>query len=79
MFIEHYDLEVFTPPCKPGSERYTAKAHLETDITPNSDPSEFYVAWRTLQSCSASINVEEGWPHYRLSSQRNRCQQSSGS
>ena len=34
MFIEHYDLEVFTPPCKPGSERYTAKAYLETDITP---------------------------------------------
>lgn len=34
MLIEHYELEVFTPPCEPGAERYAAKAHLNTDISP---------------------------------------------
>ena len=33
MLIEHYDLEVFTPPCEPGAERYTAVARLMTDIS----------------------------------------------
>jgi hypothetical protein len=28
MRIENYDLEVFTPPCDPGAERFAAKAHL---------------------------------------------------
>ena len=32
--IEHYDLEVFTPPCDPGAERYSAIARLVTDISP---------------------------------------------
>lgn len=32
MLIEHYDLEVFTPPCEPGAERFSAIAHLTTDI-----------------------------------------------
>ena len=32
--IEQYNLEVFTPPCDPGAERYAAKAHLATEITP---------------------------------------------
>ena len=32
--IEQYNLEVFTPPCDPGAERYAAKAYLVTDITP---------------------------------------------
>ena len=31
--IEKYDLEVFTPPCDPGSERYAARARLFVDIT----------------------------------------------
>lgn len=30
--IEHYDLEVFTPPCEPGAERFSAIAHLKVDI-----------------------------------------------
>jgi ArsR family metal-binding transcriptional regulator len=34
MLIDHYELEVFTPPCEPGAERYAAKAHLTTDISP---------------------------------------------
>ncbi len=33
MFIEKYDVEVFTPPCDPGAERYAAKALLNTDIS----------------------------------------------
>lgn len=33
MLIEHYDVEVFTPPCDPGAERYSAKALLLTDIS----------------------------------------------
>jgi len=34
MLIEHYDLEVFTPPCEPGAERFSAIARLVTDISP---------------------------------------------
>lgn len=32
MRIDDYALEVFTPPCKPGAERYSAVAHLSNDI-----------------------------------------------
>jgi len=31
--IENYDLEVFTPPCEPGAERFSAVARLATDIS----------------------------------------------
>jgi ArsR family metal-binding transcriptional regulator len=31
--IEEFDLEVFTPPCEPGAERFAAKAHLKVDIS----------------------------------------------
>lgn len=34
MLIESYDLEVFTPPCEPGAERFSARARLATDISP---------------------------------------------
>ena len=33
MLIEHYDLEVFTPPCEPGAERHSAIARLTVDIS----------------------------------------------
>jgi ArsR family metal-binding transcriptional regulator len=33
MLVENYELEVFTPPCDPGAERFAAKAHLTTDIS----------------------------------------------
>ncbi len=33
MLIENYDLEVFTPPCDPGAERYAARARLIVDIS----------------------------------------------
>lgn len=33
MLIEKYDLKVFTPPCEPGAERYSAKAMLALDIS----------------------------------------------
>jgi ArsR family metal-binding transcriptional regulator len=33
MLIEKYDVEVFTPPCEPGAERYAAKARLTADIS----------------------------------------------
>jgi len=33
MLIENYDLEVFTPPCEPGAERYAARARLLVDIS----------------------------------------------
>jgi ArsR family metal-binding transcriptional regulator len=33
MLIEKYDVEVFTPPCEPGAERYAAKARLTVDIS----------------------------------------------
>ena len=33
MLIEKYDLEIFTPPCDPGTERFAAKAHLNLDIS----------------------------------------------
>ena len=32
MLIERYDLEVFTPPCSPGDERFSAIAHTSVDI-----------------------------------------------
>lgn len=32
MLIDKYDLEVFTPPCEPGAERFSAVAHLSVDI-----------------------------------------------
>jgi ArsR family metal-binding transcriptional regulator len=33
MLIETYDLEVFTPPCEPGAERYAARARMTVDIS----------------------------------------------
>lgn len=33
MLIEKHDVEVFTPPCEPGAERYAAKARLTADIS----------------------------------------------
>ena len=33
MLIEQYNLEVFTPPCEPGAERYAACARLMVDIS----------------------------------------------
>lgn len=33
MLIEDYELEVFTPPCEPGAERYSAVAHVEEDLS----------------------------------------------
>jgi len=33
MLINNYDLEVFTPPCDPGAERYAARARLMGDIS----------------------------------------------
>ena len=32
MLIPAYELEVFTPPCDPGAERFSAVAHLPADI-----------------------------------------------
>ncbi len=32
MLIEKYDVEVFTPPCEPGAERFSAVARLTVDI-----------------------------------------------
>lgn len=33
MLIEKYDIEVFTPPCEPGAERFSAIARLTVDIS----------------------------------------------
>ncbi len=33
MLIEKYDVEVFTPLCEPGTERYAARARLTSDIS----------------------------------------------
>lgn len=33
MLIEHYEIEVFTPPCDPGTERYAARARFMNDIS----------------------------------------------
>ena len=33
MLIEKCDLEVFSPPCEPGAERYAARARLQVDIS----------------------------------------------
>jgi ArsR family metal-binding transcriptional regulator len=33
MLIEYYDLDVFTPPCEPGAERFSAIARLTVDIS----------------------------------------------
>lgn len=33
MLIEKYDVEVFTPPCDPGAERYSARARWTVDIS----------------------------------------------
>ena len=32
MLIEKYDLDVFTPPCEPGAERFSAMARFNVDI-----------------------------------------------
>jgi ArsR family metal-binding transcriptional regulator len=34
MIIETYDVDVFTPPCDPGAERFAARALLMVDIAP---------------------------------------------
>ena len=34
MLIDHYDLNIFTPPCEPGAERFSAIARLKVDISP---------------------------------------------
>jgi ArsR family metal-binding transcriptional regulator len=31
--INNYELEIFTPPCNPGAERFAATARLKTDIS----------------------------------------------
>jgi ArsR family metal-binding transcriptional regulator len=33
MLIQDYELEVFTPPCDPGAERYAARARFAVDIS----------------------------------------------
>lgn len=33
MLIDDFDLEVFTPPCEPGAERFAARARLKAPIT----------------------------------------------
>lgn len=33
MLIQDYDVEVFTPPCEPGAERFAARARLVVDIS----------------------------------------------
>ncbi len=33
MLIEKFDLEIFTPPCDPGAERFSALARLMVDIS----------------------------------------------
>lgn len=33
MLIEKFDVEVYTPPCDPGTERYAARARLFVDIS----------------------------------------------
>jgi len=33
MLIDDYSVEVFTPPCEPGAERYAARARFEVDIS----------------------------------------------
>jgi len=33
MLIERYDPDVFTPPCEPGAERFSAIARLTVDIS----------------------------------------------
>jgi ArsR family metal-binding transcriptional regulator len=33
VLIEKYDIEVFSPPCDPGAERYAARARLTADIS----------------------------------------------
>lgn len=34
MLLETYEMEVFTPPCEPGAERYAARARFAVDISP---------------------------------------------
>lgn len=34
MLIERYELELFTPPCEPGAERFSARAWLVMDVSP---------------------------------------------
>lgn len=33
MLIEKYDMDIFTPPCEPGAERFSAVARLLVDIS----------------------------------------------
>jgi ArsR family metal-binding transcriptional regulator len=33
MLINSYELEIYTPPCEPGAERYVARARIQADIS----------------------------------------------
>ena len=33
MLIDTYEMEIYTPPCDPGAERYAVRAHLTADIS----------------------------------------------
>ena len=33
MLIDNYELEIYTPPCDPGAERYAVRARLTADIS----------------------------------------------
>ena len=33
MLVNNYDLDIFTPPCDPGAERFSAIGHLAEDIS----------------------------------------------
>ena len=39
MAVNNYELEVFTPPCEPGAERYSTVAHLPISIADGSSES----------------------------------------
>jgi hypothetical protein len=67
MLIESYDVEVFTPPCEPGAERYAARARLKVDISEVLPLSQRDAARRSLPPGGKCPDVEEGRPQHRVS------------
>ena len=62
MLILKYDVEVFTPPCDPGTERFSAMAQLAAEQSLDRLAREAAVAHRRAEPVGAA----QQQPHVRL-------------
>ncbi|MFC1959687.1 (Fe-S)-binding protein [Chloroflexota bacterium] len=69
MLIDHYTLDVFTPPCSPESERFNGIIRFDTDISPTLpylnatlDDARYNPAAQALTWQSGPVYITF-WPH----------------